>query len=214
MAQRTRVQTFPRGIASGGGNSRKVPTFCSIILSYHLSGYAIFPSYKDHSFLRRCDRKVFVSVLSITSVNMRISQLSSNQEVFSKTAPLYEAALRRSNYQADLKYSPNNSNKTRTRSRNIIWFNPPYSTNVRTNVGRNFLSLVDKHFPSSNPLHKIFNRNSVKVSYSCMNNCKSVISKHNIGILPKVRQLQHQQRTAMITVTAETPTIVHSKRIA
>jgi hypothetical protein len=61
-----------------------------------------------------------------TSVNMRISQLSSNQEAFSKTAPLYEAALRRSNYQADLKYSPNNSNKTRTRSRNIIWFNPPY----------------------------------------------------------------------------------------
>jgi hypothetical protein len=51
-----------------------------------------------------------------TSVNMRISQLSSNQEAFSKTAPLYEAALRRSNYQADLKYSPNNSNKTRTRS--------------------------------------------------------------------------------------------------
>jgi hypothetical protein len=110
-----------------------------------------------------------------TSVNMRISQLSSNQEAFSKTAPLYEAALRRSNYQADLKYSPNNSNKTRTLSRNIIWFNPPYSTNVRTNVGRNFLSLVDKHFPPSNPLHKIFNRNSVKVSYSCMNNCESVI---------------------------------------
>ena len=94
-------------------------------------------------------------------------------------------ALRRSNYQAALKYSPNNSNKTRTRSRNIIWFNPPYSTNVRTNVGRNFLSLVDKHFPSSNPLHKIFNRNSVKVSYSCMNNCKIVISKRNIGILSK-----------------------------
>jgi hypothetical protein len=65
MAQRTRVQTFPRGIASGGGTSRKVHTFCSIVLSYHLSGYAIFPADKDHSFLRRCDRKVFVSVLSI-----------------------------------------------------------------------------------------------------------------------------------------------------
>ena len=52
-------------------------------------------------------------------------------------------------------------------------------------MGTNFLSLVDKHFPSSNPLHKIFNRNSVKVSYSCMNNCKRVISKHNIGILSK-----------------------------
>ena len=70
-------------------------------------------------------------------------------------------------------------------SRNIIWFNPPFSKNVRTNVGRNFLNLIDKHFPASNPLHKIFNRNSVKVSNSCMDNCKSVISKHNFGTLLK-----------------------------
>jgi hypothetical protein len=65
MAQRAHVQTFPRGIASGGGTSRKVHTSCSIVLSYHLSGYAIFPGDKDHSFLRRCDRKVFVLALSI-----------------------------------------------------------------------------------------------------------------------------------------------------
>ena len=137
---------------------------------------------------------------SLTAVQIILLQSRSNSQLqstcgfhsyrptkkrFQKPLLCTKAALRRSNYQADLKYSPNNSNKTRTRSRNIIWFNPPYSTNVRTNVGRNFLSLVDKHFPSSNPLHKIFNRNSVKVSYSCMNNCKSVISKHNIGILSK-----------------------------
>jgi hypothetical protein len=36
MAQRAHVQTFPRGIASGGGTSRKVHTSCSIVLSYHL----------------------------------------------------------------------------------------------------------------------------------------------------------------------------------
>ena len=43
--------------------------------------------------------------------------------------------------------------------------------------------MVDKHFPPSSCLHKIFNRNSVKVSYSCMDNCKSIISKHNTTIL-------------------------------
>ena len=49
--------------------------------------------------------------------------------------------------------------------------------------GKIFLNLVDKHFQPSNCLHKIFNRNSVKVSYSCMDNCKSIISKHNTRIL-------------------------------
>ena len=87
------------------------------------------------------------------------------------------------NLPTNLHYSPNNKHKNRTRTRNIIWFNPPFSKNVGTNVGRNFLNLIDKHFPASNPLHKIFNRNSVKVSYSCMNNCKSVICKHNFGTL-------------------------------
>ena len=33
--------------------------------------------------------------------------------------------------------------------RNIIWFNPPYSMNVQTNIGREFLNLVSKHFPKA-----------------------------------------------------------------
>ncbi len=75
------------------------------------------------------------------------------------------------------------SQKTRrNRHRNIIWFNPPFSKNVKTNIARNFLCLIDKHFPPNHKLHKIFNRNTVKVSYSCMNNVKSIISKHNTRI--------------------------------
>ena len=37
---------------------------------------------------------------------------------------------------------------------------------------KGFLKLVDKYFPKSSILHKIFNRNSVKVNYSCMQNYK------------------------------------------
>jgi hypothetical protein len=48
--------------------------------------------------------------------------------------------------------------------------------NVSTNIGRNFLSIIDKHFPSHDKLHKIFNRNTVKVNYSCMSNVKSIIT--------------------------------------
>ncbi len=79
----------------------------------------------------------------------------------------------------------------RNRQRNIIWFNPPFSKNVKTNIARNFLCLIDKHFPPNHKLHKIFNRNTVKVSYSCMNNVKSIISKHNTRITGKSKP-QHE----------------------
>jgi hypothetical protein len=102
-------------------------------------------------------------------VNKRISQLSSDQNAFSAAAPMYENALNHRNYHANLHYTPsNNGNGNKRRQRNIILFNPPYSKNVRTNVGKIFLNLIDKHFPPSSCFHKIFNRNSVKVSYSCM----------------------------------------------
>ena len=61
----------------------------------------------------------------------------------------------------------NNNNNPRTgkqRKRNIIWFNPPFSKNVATKIGRYFLNLVDKHFPRDHKFHKIFNRNNIKVS--------------------------------------------------
>ena len=65
------------------------------------------------------------------------------------------------------------------RSWNIIWFNPPYSQNVITNVAKRFLNLLHYHFPKSNEMHTIFNRNTVKVSYSCTVNISSIISSQN-----------------------------------
>jgi hypothetical protein len=56
---------------------------------------------------------------------------------------------------------------------------PPFSKNVKTNIARKFLQLIDKHFPRSSRLYRIFNRNSVKVSYSCMSNITSDISNRN-----------------------------------
>ena len=51
--------------------------------------------------------------------------------------------------------------------------------NVSTNIGHRFLTLVDKHFPKDHKLRKIFNRNTIKISYSCMNNTKQIIDNHN-----------------------------------
>ena len=60
---------------------------------------------------------------------------------------------------------------------------PPFNQNVTTNVARQFLSLVDKHFPKHHRYHKLFNRNNVKCSYSCKNNMASIISCRNAKVL-------------------------------
>ena len=101
------------------------------------------------------------------------------KKVFNTAKAEYEDALKKSDYNADMKYTDNKSEKPKTRKRNIIWFNPPFSKSVSTNVAKTFLQLVTKHFPRSHKLHKIFNRNTVKVSYSCMNNMSNIIKGHN-----------------------------------
>ena len=63
--------------------------------------------------------------------------------------------------------------------------NPPFNKNVSTNVAKRFLNLLDQHFPKSNKLHEIFNRNTVKVSYSCTQNMSSMIKSHNKKVINK-----------------------------
>ena len=120
------------------------------------------------------------------SIQKRLSNLSSNEEIFKQATPYYTAALQRSGYDHKFEYKPNTRNQRRNnRKRNIIWFNPPYNNNIATNIGRYFLNLIKKHFPRQHKFHKIFNKNNVKISYSCMPNMKSVINGHNTNIPTK-----------------------------
>ena len=48
---------------------------------------------------------------------------------------------------------------------------------LRQTLGRLFLRLLDKHFPRSHILRKLFNQNTIKVSYSCMENIAHIIKK-------------------------------------
>jgi hypothetical protein len=103
---------------------------------------------------------------------------------FLQCTPIYQNALRQSNFDHEFTYAQDASQRTRrNRQSNIIWFHPPFSKNVNTNIGREFLSLIDKHFPPQYKLHKNFNRNALKISYSCTNNVKSIITKHNAHII-------------------------------
>ena len=122
------------------------------------------------------------------SINKRLSQISSDKECFDKTKSIYQDALTKSGYEYTLTYkdtAPDAPRTRRNRQRNIAWFNLPYSQNVETKVGKCFLSLIDQHFPKTSPLHKIFNRNTLKLSYSCMSNVKSIISSHNKAQISK-----------------------------
>ena len=52
-------------------------------------------------------------------------------------------------YSADESCDDTPSSKSKRRKIKIIWFNPPFSKNVKTNIARNFLQLIDKHFPQN-----------------------------------------------------------------
>ena len=124
------------------------------------------------------------------SVERRISDLSSTEEIFNQSKRHYQEALDKSGYKHQLTYKPSpNSAGRRKRGRKIIWYNPPYSRSVETNIGKEFLRLLDTHFPRHHQLHKIFNRNTVKVSYGCMPSIQASINVHNKKILQEVAPL-------------------------
>ena len=123
------------------------------------------------------------------SINRRICQPSSGQESFQRAIPIYKEALKRSNSHKNPQYIRNQSRPTqRNRQRKVKWFNPPFSRNVKTNVRRTFLTLIDNHFPATSKLHKIFHRSIIEVSHSCMGSIKATINQHNARIIRKKRQ--------------------------
>ena len=122
------------------------------------------------------------------SVQSRLSTISSNETAFNEAKTPYENALHNAGYRVNLSYDPtttdaNVRNQQQKRKRNITWFNPPYSSNVKSNIGKRFLTIIDQHFPKHHPLHKICNRNTLKLSYSCMDNMAKITKAHNNKII-------------------------------
>ena len=119
-------------------------------------------------------------------IETRLSRISSDKKKFDESKDRYEEALRASGYKYKLEYSSKakeQKKSKRIRKRKIIWYNPPYNKNVKTNIGSAFLSLLDKHFNHSHILHKIFNRNTIKISYSCTSNVGQMIKANNKIVL-------------------------------
>ena len=120
-------------------------------------------------------------------VNDRLNRISANRDIFEAASPPYQEALRKSGYNHKLEFVPpqdtTNRMKKKCRSRPVTWFNPPWNSAVKTNVGKKFLRIIDTSFSNDNPLKKLFNRSTVKVSYKTMPNMSSIVSSHNTRLL-------------------------------
>ena len=122
------------------------------------------------------------------NISKRINTLSADETIFNKSKDLYNNALAETRFKHKIKFQKQQStstvtNNTKNRKKKIIWFNPPFSVNVSTNIGKKLFSLLGKHFPKTHQLHKFFNQNDVKVSYSSLPNFKKVINDHNNNTL-------------------------------
>ena len=121
------------------------------------------------------------------NVQNRLSKISANEDIFNDAKPPYQAALDASEYDHILTFDQNarnaNPRRRNNRNRNVTWFNPPWSNNVKTNIGAQFLAILKETFPPTHILHKICNTNTIKLSYRCMPNMRRELSKHNNKIL-------------------------------
>ena len=96
-------------------------------------------------------------------------------------APPYQEELEKSGYNHKLEFTDLSGSMTRqlrrmrTRSRLVTYFNPPFSLNVETNIGKEFLKII-RAFPKNNVLAPIVNTNTTKISYQALQNMGGEIS--------------------------------------
>ena len=110
------------------------------------------------------------------SIEVRLSNISSNEAIFNKSKnqpmkkALWIAGLKTTlNYQPKNPTTQNATTSKTNKQRKITWYNPPYSAHVQIKTSQeSFLALIELHFPPNHELQQICNKNTMKLSYSCM----------------------------------------------
>ena len=111
-------------------------------------------------------------------VRRRISDISCNKEYFNKAAPAHKNAFKFSGFNENIQFtstpSPrrNRNRKTNSSIHHIVSMWKPTSIEI-------CMTSTSRH----HKYHKLFNRNNIKISYSCMPNMASVIPNHNTSLL-------------------------------
>ena len=131
-----------------------------------------------------------------------IDDISLNKVIFGHSSKLYNDALERSGYKKKIAFNQTPKIKKRTQQRKIIWFNLSYSQNVRTNVAKRFLRIVDKNFPENTDFTNFLTETTWKsVIVACQTS--QVSSRHTTR---KFCQIHHLAR---MHATVETRNFVH-----
>ena len=71
------------------------------------------------------------------------------------------------------------THERRNRGRNMTWDNSPFTKNVKPNIAKQFLHLLDTHFGRNHKYYNMFNRNNVKIGYSCMDHMIKITNSYN-----------------------------------
>ena len=87
------------------------------------------------------------------------------RQIFNNNIRTYSDALKRCGFQekpvfiTETPFSPN-ANERRENRCKIIWFNPPYSINVKTNIDKvlYYLNILDKDSPLIPPLYALISQ--------------------------------------------------------
>ena len=188
-AKRQQIQQIFRdcGLRVTIASNLEATDFLDIFLDLRSESYRVFTKEGDIPTYVHSQSNHPPNVLKNIgpAVNKRLVMLSANGDLFDQAKPLYQDALKRSKHNHDLKFEEveEGQRKRRRRKRQIIWWNPPFSMNVKTNIGARFLALIDKCFPKDGPLGKAFNRSNLKISYSTCPSMKQIISAHNRRVL-------------------------------
>ena len=109
------------------------------------------------------------------------SDLSGDESAFNNAKVTYESVLKHSGYKREMKFDRQPSTR-RNRNRKISLknqFNPPFSQNVRLTL-ENFFS---NQCAKNHRFRKIFNLNTLKLSYCSVANLQSLIKQHNAKVL-------------------------------
>ena len=158
------VQIFNRyGLKIDIWVNKKVVNFLDITLDLNTGLY--IPYMKENNTILYINTKSNHPPSSLKNipqnVTNRLSRNSANQEIFNASIQPYQDALVASGYSDNLKFDDNVKQqqlqpqpKRRNRTRKVTWFNPPFSLNVKSNIGKIFLQILKECFPKNHILSK------------------------------------------------------------
>ena len=180
--------------------------YFNIFYLYYI--YFIYVSYMFYIVLQKC---------------------STNKEIFRNSVKPYKKESRVQNgmqYQQNKQYMTTIKNQKRDMISAIHHIMQMLSQML--NVEKLFLSVLYKYFPPHNKFHKIFNRNTLTISYSCIPNMKRTVNSHIQKIanpktttlektattqskIPTQPKLLYQQHYLQSSISIKQPTLQRKK---